>query len=156
MRTGVVSVVILPLSTDERPMPGPELTDRIRNFITERCPPNIDLVIVPPEYVRIDIEAEVVVATPEAASDVAEAATVMLSSFLHPCTGYKGTGWDFGRLPRNSDIYQQLETIPGVEHVSMLRIIPRPSRADAEKTNRFMLYYGQPTVNVRVGDLYGA
>src|SRR5437660_190417 len=102
-KKGVVSLVVVPHSTDARPYPDLEMLDAVRSYLERRRAAEARLVIVGPKYVRVTVRAEVV---PESAAAVGhlEASIVgALSRFLHPLTGgAEGTGWSFGRKPHAS------------------------------------------------------
>jgi Baseplate J-like protein len=149
---GTVSLIILPHSLDARPDADTELLARVQDYVGERQPPTARLVVVTAEYVRIDVEAEVVVGDLADRGRVESQVIQALREFLHPCTGRQGEGWDFGRVPKHSDIYSILEAIPGLSYVFLLRINKAAERAGAEEDNRFVIYCGEPSVTVRVGD----
>jgi uncharacterized phage protein gp47/JayE len=146
---GTVSLIVLPRSTDPRPVAETELLARVGEYIGERMPAATRLVVVSPEYVRIDLEAQVVASSVAERSQVEAHAADALRRFLHPCTGQQGEGWDFGRLPKHSDVYNILESVPGLEYVAMLRIQTVSERQGAEKQNRFIIYCGEPRVAAR-------
>ncbi|HEX2223682.1 MAG TPA: putative baseplate assembly protein, partial [Thermoanaerobaculia bacterium] len=57
---GQVGLILLPDADAVRPVPGPELLDRVRSYIEARLSPVVDLWVTGPDWLRIDIEAEVV------------------------------------------------------------------------------------------------
>jgi len=141
LQPGVVSLIIVPLSTDPKPLPSVELFERVRSFLDGHRILTADLILVGPDYVQVQVETEVAVEDPDAASDVELAVTLALRRFLHPLTGQlKGSGWDFGRRPTESDLYRLIEGVPGVSHVRALRITEIPDRVGAEKTGQFLIY----------------
>jgi hypothetical protein len=137
---GVVSLIVVPRSTDPKPLPSLELCDRIRSFLDDHRLLTTDLVLVAAEYVAIRVETELAVTDPNTAGDVERTATDELRRFLHPLTGGSGGGWDFGRLPTESDLYALLEGIGGVSHVRQLTTVQIPDRPGAEMTSRFLIY----------------
>jgi hypothetical protein len=137
---GVISLIVVPRSTDLKPLPSLELCDRIRKFLDDNRVLTADLVLVSPEYVAIRVEAELAVTDPNRASDVQQAATGEIRSFLHPLTGRSGRGWEFGQVPAESDLYALLEGVRGVSHVRQLRILQIPDRPGVEMTWRFLIY----------------
>jgi hypothetical protein len=144
---GIVSLVIVPRSTDARPLPGAELMSRVQSFLERSCEPLAQLILVGPEYVRINVETEIAVNDPDTASEVELGVKRALDRFLHPLTGgLNGRGWDFGRLPHGSDLFEVIEKIRGVSHVRELRMSSAPDRPGAEKTDRFLVCCGFHTV----------
>ena len=139
-RPGVISLIIVPRSTDLKPLPSLELFDRVRSFLDGHRLLAADLVLVGPEYVRIHVETEIAVDDPDTATDVELAVTLALSRFLHPLTGLEGAGWDFGRRPAKSDLYALIEGVPGVSHVRELKIAEIPDRPGTETTGHFLIY----------------
>lgn len=143
-QAGKLSVVIVPQTAEARPAPGLELIDRVRAYLDAHRLPNAELVVLGPEYVRIDVTAEVALASPEGQSDVELAILSALSRFLHPLSGGPaGKGWAFGRIPQKSDFYALIEGIAGVDHVRALHIEyveDRPGKTLA--TRRFLVHSG--------------
>jgi predicted phage baseplate assembly protein len=145
-RPGVVSVIVVPRSSDPQPTPGIQLLEEVRDYIVERAIPTADVVVVGPEYVPTDVDLEVVPVSLEGAGDVEAAIQQALSRFLHPLTGgLDGTGWDFGRQPHDSDFYVLLESVAGVDHVRSLRVTPR----GAFDAGRFLVCSGTHRVALR-------
>ena len=148
-KPGVVSLIIVPRSTDLKPRPSLDLFDRVRSYLDARRQLTGDLELVGPEYVRVDVETEIAVSNPESASEVEPAARGVLRRYLHPVTGGEdGTGWDFGREPKRSDFFGLLESIPGVSHVRELRVSLIPDRPGSEKTGRFLICGGNHKVTM--------
>jgi len=148
-RLGVISLIVVPHSTDSRPVPNSDLFDRVRTFVDAGRSPTSDLVLVGPEYVRVDVSAEIVVNQPGDASDVELAARRELERYLHPITGGPdGNGWEFGRLPQKFDLCGLIEQIPGVSHVRDIRVTPVADRRGAEKTDQFLICCGQHQISM--------
>ncbi len=150
LRPGAVSIIVVPRSKDAKPVPGLELINRVRDYIDAYRLPNAELVVVGPEYLRVDVEAEIALTTLEGASAVELAIVSTLAKFLHPLTGgLNGEGWAFGRQPHKSDLYALLEAVPGVDHVRSLIVKKFEDRPDkTEKTGRFLVYSGAHKINL--------
>jgi hypothetical protein len=102
------------------------------------------MIVTGVEYVRVDVDAEIVVDHPGDASDVERAVLENLDQYLHPVTGGPdGSGWDFGRLPQKYELYGLIEHIGGVNHVRDLRVTAVPDRPGSEKTKHFLICCGQ-------------
>ena len=150
-RSGTISLVIVPNSAEARPMPDNNLLDRVYRFLNERRSPLGELMLVAPEYVCIDVKAEIVVERSRFVGDVEGEARRQLDQYLHPVSGgIPKTGWEFGRLPQNFDLYMLLERIPGVSHVRHLRVEVRPCRPGAERTGWFLACSGRHDITMRV------
>jgi hypothetical protein len=120
---GVVSVIVVPDSTDAMPYPDLELLDAVRGRLESRRAADGRLVVVGPEYVRVTVSAEVVPESEEAAGRLSENVTAALARFLHPLTGgADGEGWSFGAKPHASDIYAVIESVEGVGYVRSLQL----------------------------------
>jgi hypothetical protein len=126
-----------------------ELIGRVQSYVDERRIATADLVIVGPEYVRVDVEAEIAVETLEGTSDVRHKVIETLSRFLHPLTGgLSGEGWNFGRKPYDSDLYALIEAIPGVDHVRTLDVKESEDRPGSRATGRALVYSGSHTIRM--------
>ena len=148
---GKVSIIIVPPSTGLKPLPSRELLERVQSYVDAHRIPTADLVIVGPDYVRVDVEVEIVLTSLNVANEVGLAVNAILTSFLHPLTGgLDAVGWDFGRQPYESDLYALLESIPGVDHIRSLKKSLVPDRAGAENTDHFLVYAGTITATLMV------
>ncbi|KYC43642.1 hypothetical protein WA1_00260 [Scytonema hofmannii PCC 7110] len=142
---GVLSVIVVPNSDAPNPSPSLELINRVQSYLERRRLPNADLVVVGPEYVRVDVTTEVSLVSLDSASGVAASVRQTLDRFLHPLTGgLDGNGWDFGREPYKSDLYALLEAIPGVDYIRSLSISPIPD------SSQFLVYSGNHTINLTI------
>jgi hypothetical protein len=146
---GTVSLMIVPRSIERKPLPSLELISQVRDFIEARQIPTARLIVVGPEYIRVDIQVEVGLSSVEGASGVTAAISDALSRYLHPLTGgLNGMGWDFGRKPHTSDLYVVLEAVPGVDYVKTLIVNEVEDRTGAGLTGRFLVYSGTHTITV--------
>lgn len=140
---GTISLILVPRSILAKPLVSLELLNRVQSYLDAHRVPTCDLVVVGPDYVRVDVQVEIALSSLDVASGVESAVTVALSKFLHPLTGgLDDAGWDFGRQPHKSDVYALLEPIPGVDHVHSLSLKPVPDRPGADRTDRFLVYAG--------------
>jgi hypothetical protein len=140
---GVLSVIIVPNSNAPNPSPSLQLINRVQSYLDRRRLPNADLVVVGPEYVRVDVTTEIALVSLDSATSVAVSVRQTLDRFLHPLTGgLDGNGWDFGREPYKSDLYALLEAIPGVDYIRSLSISPIPDNT------QFLVYSGNHTINL--------
>lgn len=149
VRPGVISLIVVPRSTDARPLPSLALLDGVRSFLADRRIPTADLVVVAPEYVRVDVSVEVALASPEGASAVASDVAQALARFLHPLTGgLDADGWDFGRQPHLSDLYALLEAVPGVDHLASLQVTAGEERPGLLAGGRFLVHSGNHDIRL--------
>lgn len=145
---GEVSVIIVPRSTEVKPLPSLELIGRVQDFLDTVRVPTARLTVVGPLYVRVDVEAEVAVASLEGATGVLEEVQRRVAAFLHPLTGgLDGKGWDFGRQPHLSDVYALIEAAAGVDHLRLLKV-QREDLPEVVATGRFLVYAGKQRISV--------
>lgn len=118
MEVGSVTVIILPKSGEDKPVPSFELENVVGKYLSDRCSNVIALRVNGPVYIEVSVSLDVYPASIDMAA-VAENETLdRLKSFLHPLTGgTAGEGWGFGRLVCTSDIYSLLEGIAEIDHV---------------------------------------
>lgn len=122
---GLVGVVLLPQSNDVAPLPSPELCTRVLRALRRRVPAGIaaGVRVLPPEYVRVGVRAEILPIDPNEAGRVEARVRALLTQFLHPLAGGSaGQGWDFGEAPYVSDVARLLERTPGVDAVRFLQL----------------------------------
>ncbi|MCP5106290.1 MAG: putative baseplate assembly protein [bacterium] len=126
-QTGLVTVVIVPGSTDPKPFPTLQLRRTVKKYleahsgITVSYPQHIT--VTGPDYSEIGVSVLLAVTSIETATIVENAAKEKLKAFFHPLTGGPlGSGWDFGRNVPVSDIYALLEGIDGLDHVEKMAL----------------------------------
>jgi hypothetical protein len=122
---GRVSLIIVPDSNEPRPCPSLELRRSVKDYLRERAPTSLAgderIVVRPPDYVTVGVEADIFVTTLERAAAAESNARNKLTDFLHPVSGGPdGTGWDFGRSISKSDVFAVLERIPDIDRVENL------------------------------------
>jgi predicted phage baseplate assembly protein len=145
-RPGMISLIVVPRWKDGAKAPEPpsaELFSRVRDYLDDRRFMGAKLILIAPEYLRIDINVEITVLDPDTASDVELGVILALPRYLHPLTGFKGDGWDFGQAPVKSELFAFIEALPGVEHVRSLEMNFVGDRPDTEQTGRFLVTPGQ-------------
>ncbi len=72
-----------------------------------------------------------------------------MTQFLHPLTGGdEGKGWEFGRIPHESDLYGLIESIPGVDYVDSLT--KEYEEYNEEASDRFLIYSGAHQITIQV------
>jgi hypothetical protein len=132
---GFVSLIIVPVSKDPQPCPSLELRRVVKDYLRERAPSLVAagerIVVRPPDYVTVVVEASIFVTSLENAAAVERDATATIKDFLHPVFGGPdGTGWEFGRPLSASDVFAKLERITDVDRVEDLQFHFR-GRTDA-------------------------
>ena len=125
---GWVTVIIIPDSPDDKPLPSLELKRKVKKYLESRCTNILSSAhhvhVASPSYVEISVSVDVFVTSIDVASEVEREIDQKLKAFFHPLTGgSEEEGWDFGRDVSASDIYAFLEDIKGVDHVENLTFI---------------------------------
>jgi baseplate J-like protein len=155
---GWVSLIIVPVSSDPLPCPTLELRRAVADFLRDRAPSSLvagdRLAVRPPDYVVVDVFADVFVSSLQKASQVENQAVDRLRTFLHPLKGGPaGDGWDFGRPLSASDVFAELERIPDIDRVERLSFAVGPTVYDAAVPvgPNELLAGGTPKIRVRLG-----
>ena len=126
--SGWVTVLIVPDSGREMPVPSVTLREEVHAHVSERAPATLvgdpdQLVVRGPSYVGVSVTADLVTTGVGSVSTLEETAVTEAAAFLHPLTGGDdGDGWAFGDAPCLSDLYGLLEAIDGVDHVADLEL----------------------------------
>jgi phage-related baseplate assembly protein len=125
-REGEVSVVILPQegNGDGRPMPSPELLNRVRVFLDSRRLITTVVHVVKPKYVDVSVEISVYLkASSSQVTIVKKQIEERVKRYLDPLRGGPdGKGWPFGRGLHRSDLYHLVNTVDGVDYVEEVRL----------------------------------
>jgi hypothetical protein len=135
--TGWVSLIIVPESTDPLPCPSLELRRTVKDFLRQHAAAILGdgdrIVVRPPDYVEVSVEADIFVTSLERAAVTETRARTALETLLHPLRGgADGTGWEFGRPIWKSDVFSALEQIDEIDRVENLRFRFRGG-TDAER-----------------------
>ena len=148
-KPGVVSLVIVPNSTQPDPKPGLELLRSTWKFINKANEQGVSLIVLGPEYVRINIDVILVPAHDYLGVNIISDVQKCLLKYLHPLNGGENSeGWDFGVRPHHSDIYALLESVPGMENVQSLKISSEEERAGLEKSGVYLICSGELKIQV--------
>ena len=141
---GAVSVIVVPQSTDAKPLPSVGLIANVQDYLQALVTPTVSLAVIGPVYVRVDVTVEVALVSLDGANQVEDAVSETLRTFLHPLTGGRdGTGWNFGRQPYLSDLFAVISDVPGVDHIRHLSTSLVEEPAGALSSGRFLVYSGQ-------------
>jgi len=151
IRNGIVSLIIVPQSTEAKSAPTMELIGRVQEFIGRRQSPFAELIVTGPKYLGINVEVDVAPVSFDGAGEIKLSIARTISSYLHPLTGgMDGVGWDFGRYPHESNLYALIEALPGVDHVRSLKFTPAQDSDEVSKAGAyFLVYSGTHTINLK-------
>ncbi len=155
---GQVSVVIVPRSADDQPLPSTELLARVADHLRQRSLPCATLSVVGALYLRVDVALQLRLVSLHDEDRVRRQVADTLAAWLHPLTGRDGAGWPFGRQPHDSDIHRLLRALPDIDHVQRLQIAlradqrPLDCRGDVVQTilasGRFLVCNGRHTLTL--------
>jgi predicted phage baseplate assembly protein len=121
---GTVTVVVVPGLPIGRPEPTPELLGVIRAYLAPRRTLGTRLLVVGPAYREVSVTATVTAVRGADPDRVRTSVLTRLQTFLDPLTGGPaGLGWPFGRDVYRAEILQQLDIVPGVDHVDTLELV---------------------------------
>lgn len=128
---GWVTLIIVPQGSEAKLSPGSELVREVEDYIEARtfiglaqqAPARVN--VIGPGYIQVAVGAKVVPQDIDGVEQVKRRASEALAVFFHPLKGGpKGTGWAFGRDVYASEVYQLLESVPGVSYVKTLELKP--------------------------------
>lgn len=146
-QTGVVSVIVVPRSNDPRPMPEAGLLTCVLEHLLRSAPSTVQISVVGPEYIRMDVTIEIVIDEPDRASEIELGIQLAIQAFLHPLNGAQdGCGWPFGRMPNKSDFYLLMKGMTGVKYVRDVRLFAISDRSNLQHTDRFLVSLGTISV----------
>lgn len=146
---GDVSIIIVPRSSDIKPLPSMELLNRVQDYLKIYAIPTANIAVVGALYVSVSVTADIALTSLEGASTVERAVSHTLTRFLHPLTGgLDEKGWDFGREPHKSDFYALLEAIPGVDYIRTLDVKETEDLPGTKQTGRFLVYSGKHNISL--------
>ena len=124
-KPGWVTIMIVPHSSDAKPLPSVELIEEVSAYVARKAPscltemiPMKQIHLIPPNYLRVDVAVDVIVRSIGDAKDVEIRVMDRLKEFLHPLKGGPDrNGWEFGRDVYNTEIYEAIEEIDLVDYV---------------------------------------
>lgn len=114
-----VTVVVVPYSEEEQPMPGKGFLQTVKKYLDHFRLITTEVHVIPPEYIKVTVNA-VVVVEPHLKGIAADIERSM-HDLLKPLD-YRGSGngWEFGRTVYRGDIYSAISRIPGVIYIEDL------------------------------------
>jgi uncharacterized phage protein gp47/JayE len=116
-----VTVLIIPQTDREKPVPSIELKHGVRETLAAHAPASLveddsaEIVVRGPGYSELSVEATVHATNVKSVSLLKSTIRERLDEYLHPLTGNEGIGWPFGELPTSEALE---DVIAGVESVS--------------------------------------
>lgn len=120
-----IHVIIVPNSDYGSRYPGSELSDSVSQYLLERALPTLNqsIHIVAPNYVAINVSANIVITSGYTQTAVRSALNSRLTRFFDPVLGQsKGQGWPFGAVIFSSQVSAEIQNEPGVERIVALQV----------------------------------
>jgi predicted phage baseplate assembly protein len=118
-----VTVVIVPYSPDERPMPSEGLKKTVCYHVDRHRLITTAIRIADPDYVRVAVAAEIRVRSGFSAEDTRYRVIDALNRFFSPIRRQSGDKeWPFGRPVYQSEVYAEMEAVAGVECIRRLTL----------------------------------
>ncbi len=135
----VISLIVIPKSENKNPMPGQALKRAVFNhlyshrlittqiFDFHEAPKEfMELFILDPQYVQVEIEGKVMAKSQTLLSQVKSEIINTIEFFLSPVgDGSNGSGWTPGRDIYISELYTEIENLNQVEYVHELTAVRR-------------------------------
>ncbi len=122
--TGHVTVLLVPKTGNEKPIPDDDLKKEVRDYLFPRRLITTRLHVLGPKYVDIGINFQVVEKPNVNPEDLVKKVRQGLRNFLDPISGgHDGKGWPFGRDIFISEIYQVIEETEGVDYTRYAELI---------------------------------
>jgi len=155
---GWVTLLIIPYSSEPRPIASFELREEVRRYIEANTAADLAashrIYVSPPEYLGIDVDVTLVPLNPAEAGSVEQSVLESLAAFFHPLTGGPdGTGWELGRDVFLSDVAAVLEHVAGVDYLKEIQLFVDSELQDesVEVADDRIVVAGQFRVNVVAG-----
>jgi predicted phage baseplate assembly protein len=117
-RNGLVTVAVVPFSLSPKPLPSAGFMRTVCEHLNRHRLITTEVRVIPPDYVQVTVAATVLLTPRVSAAAVRENIVAALQKFLDPLRGgVAGAGWEFGRSVYQSEIYQVIESVSGVDCV---------------------------------------
>jgi predicted phage baseplate assembly protein len=117
-RQGLVTVAVVPFGLSPKPLPSAGFMRTVCEHLNRHRLITTEVRVIPPDYVQVAVEATVLLTPRVSAAVVQESIVAALQKFLDPLRGgVAGAGWEFGRSVYQSEMYQVIESVSGVDCV---------------------------------------
>jgi len=116
--------------------PDEGLRNRVVDYLDQRRVIGTRVVVEPPTYLGLRVVAEVIAIPDARPTEVEEAVHSALRRHFHPVYGGReGSGWEFGRHVRASEVYAVIQRVAGVDVVRQVELfVVNPETGESEST----------------------
>ena len=126
-RPGWVTLIIIPQSNEQRPVPSFGLREEVQAYLEMRAPAGLaeshHIEVTGPTYLPVDVNATLAPKEASQAGALEENARAAIEDFLNPLHGGpEGQGWDLGRSVFLSDLAGVLAKVDGIDFVENLSL----------------------------------
>lgn len=129
---GCVTVIIIPESSDAKPMPSEGTMQTVCAYLNQHRLLTTELFVTPPKYRQVKIEATVLARPIADLAKVKAAIENSLTTYLHPLTGGDdGQGWPIGGAVLYSSVFRVILSNDDVQSIIDMRIV-----VDGERKGR--------------------
>lgn len=112
---GVVTVLVIPYSTDPNAVPSAQTLQLVANWLDSHRLITTEVYVQGPVYREVQIQVSVIADPKYSIATVTQSLTNQLLSYFNPITGgADGTGWAFGATIYSSETFRQILITPGV------------------------------------------
>jgi hypothetical protein len=117
-------VVVVPFLPADRPAPSAGLLRAVSAYLDARRIVGTRLEVTGPTYTEVSVRARVSAQRLASLAAVRDAVVAALDAFLHPLHGGPAaTGWPLGRDVVRAEVLQEIDDVPGVDHVLALDLV---------------------------------
>jgi predicted phage baseplate assembly protein len=121
---GVVTVIVVPDSSEPNPMPSEGTLRTVCAYLDRRRLLTTELYVVKPIYRRVEIRVGAIAEDNADLAEVKEGIEQTLLDYFHPLKGGEDNlGWPFGGDIYYSRAYQRVFTVAGVQRIEHLFIV---------------------------------
>jgi predicted phage baseplate assembly protein len=152
---GVVTVVIIPDTEDQRPTPTEDTINRVCAYLSKNRLLTTEVYVTPANYRKVTIEATVIAKPQADLGGVKQDVEQRLATYFHPFKGGEdGSGWGFGQDIVYSDIFRQILNNPLVDRIEgklavYLDDVKQPDYQDVSIDENDLLYTDGHKIDVR-------
>jgi predicted phage baseplate assembly protein len=154
---GVVSLVVVPDSDADNPIPSDGTLRSVCRYLDERRLLTTEVFVLKPEYQHVEVRADITVLASADGAEVHDSVVAALVEYFHPLRGGdEHLGWPFGGTLHYSRVYQRVFSVPGVASISRLVILlddeEQPECTDVPIAGHGLLYSREHAITILPDD----